>query len=42
MILVSASSLCISNIILLLNIHYIYVHIASLIICVIFARYDYR
>jgi hypothetical protein len=41
MISVSASPLCISDIILLLNIHDIYVYIASIIICVMFAGYDY-
>ena len=40
MILVSASSLYIPDGILLLNIHLIYLHIPSIIICVMFAGYD--
>ena len=36
MILVSASALCILNVILLLNIHDIYLHIPCIIICVMF------
>ena len=40
MILVSASSLCISNVILLLNIYDIYLYIPSIIICIMFVGYD--
>ena len=40
MILVSASSLCISDVILLLNIHDIYLHKPFHIICVMFVGYD--
>ena len=40
MILVSVLSQCISDVILLLNIHDIYLYILSIIICVMFARYD--
>ena len=40
MIVVSASSLYISHVILLLTIHVIYSHITSIIICVMFVGYD--
>ena len=42
MIFVSTSSLCILDVLLLLDIHNIYVHIQYIIICVMFARHDYE